>query len=163
MTQTEPHQSSDFDKKTVLDMPFRLIYRSRSKVAEANRDAELSNIFRVARRKNAELGITGALLMYHDWFAQTLEGEERAVRALYARIEKDPRHDTVEMLEDGFVASRVFARWAMAEVAEHGEPDIPLIATTTGVTEAASRHTTPEQDRVLAIMRDATRGYGRGS
>ena len=50
----------------------------------------------------------------------------------------------------------------MAKVGEHGEPDIPLIATKNGVAEAAARGSTPEQERVLNLMRDSTRGYGRG-
>ena len=61
------------------------------------------------------------------------------------------------------MGSRVFSRWAMAIVAEHGNPDNPLAATTSGVTEAAARGTSPDQEHILGIMRDATRGYGRGS
>lgn len=50
------------------DTLFRLIYKSRSKIPAEKRDSELSDIFRVARRNNAEKGITGALLLYADWF-----------------------------------------------------------------------------------------------
>ena len=142
---------------------FRLIYRSRSKIAVEHLDAELGNILRVARTNNAAQGITGALLVYDNWFAQTLEGEEGAVRKLYAHIAADKRHDSVELREEGAVGVRVFSRWAMALVGEHGEPDIPLAATTAGTTPAQARHTTSEQDVILNVMRDATRGYGRGS
>jgi hypothetical protein len=55
----------------------------------------------------------------------------------------------------------VFPRWSMAKIGEHGEPDIPLLATKTGVAEAASKASTPEQERILNIMRDSTRAYGR--
>lgn len=142
---------------------FRLIYRSHSKIPPAQLDAELGNILRVARTNNAAQGITGALLVYDNWFAQTLEGEEDAVRKLYAHIAADKRHDSVELREEGTVGVRVFSRWAMALVGEHGEPDIPLAATAAGTTVAQARHTTPEQDVILSVMRDATRGYGRGS
>ena len=142
---------------------FRLIYRSHSRIPAAGFEAELGTILRGARAKNSALGITGALLVYDDWFAQTLEGEETAVRRLYAKIAADPRHDTVELREEGAASARVFSRWAMAKVSEHGNPDIPLAATTSGVTEAAGRSTTPDQERILGIMRDVTRGYGRGS
>lgn len=128
----------------------------------ADREKECAEIFRVARRRNTDRGITGALLIYNEWFAQTLEGDEQVVRDLFARIEADPRHDSIQMLQSGPVAERVFARWAMAEVGEHGDADIPLLATTTGLAEAETRPATPEQEQVLAIMRDATRGYGRG-
>jgi Sensors of blue-light using FAD len=85
------------------------------------------------------------------------------VRALYAHIEKDKRHTSVQLREEGVTGARVFSRWAMAMVGEHGSPDIPLMATASGTTEAGARHTNAEQERILNIMRDATRGYGRGS
>lgn len=149
--------------KTAPELVFRLIYRSKSKIPAARLDAELGNILRNARAKNTSLGITGALLYYEGWFAQTLEGGEKAVRTLYAHIEKDPRHASVQLCEEGGSKPRAFSRWAMAMVGEHGHPDIPLTATAGGTTEAQIRSTTPEQDTILTIMRDTTRGYGLGS
>jgi hypothetical protein len=141
---------------------FRLIYRSKSRIPEQTRKTELGEIFSVARSNNKSLGITGALLLYDDKFAQTLEGGEAAVRELYARIEADERHEAVEVIEAGLVDAPVFSRWAMAQVGEHHEADIPLIATTRGIAAAGGRSTTSEQERVLDRMRDATRGFGRG-
>jgi Sensors of blue-light using FAD len=150
--------------KTILpEMVFRLIYRSKSLIAADKLDEELGSILRAARHKNAERGITGALLLYDDWFAQTLEGEEGEVRAIYDHIAKDKRHTSVQLREESVSTSRVFSRWAMAMVGEHGSPDIPLMATASGTTEGGARGTTPEQDKILEIMRDATRGYGLGS
>jgi Sensors of blue-light using FAD len=151
-------------EKAIHSAPvFRLIYRSHSKIPAERFEAELGNILRAARARNSERGITGALLVYDDWFAQTLEGEETAVRGLFDKIATDPRHATVELREEGMAPTRVFSRWAMAKVAEHGDPDIQLAATGTGITEAAARSATPDQERILRLMRDATRGYGRGS
>ena len=149
--------------KTAPELVFRLIYRSKSKIPAEKLDAELGNILRTARAKNTSLGITGALLFYEGWFAQTLEGGEKDVRALYGHIEKDKRHSSVHLCEESGSKPRAFSRWAMAMVGEHGHPDIPLAATVSGTTEAATRSTTPEQDKILTIMRDTTRGYGRGS
>lgn len=148
---------------TAPEVVYRLIYRSKSKIPAEKLDAELGNILRTARANNASLGITGALLYYEGWFAQTLEGSEKAVRALYAQIEKDLRHSSVHLCEESGAKPRTFSRWAMAMVGEHGHPDIPLAATTNGITEAASRNTTQEQEKILTIMRDTTRGYGLGS
>ncbi len=97
-------------------------------------------------------------MLSDDWFVQVLEGQECAVRSLYALIEKDPRHDSVSLLETRTVDERVFSRWAMAKVAEDGEPDIPLIAHRDGISPAAGRGTTPEQDELLAFMRDSAVG-----
>ena len=141
---------------------FRLIYRSHSLVPATEQDGELGNILRAARAANAARSITGALLVYDNWFAQTLEGPEASVRELFSKIKRDKRHDTVEIRSEGVVKDRVFSRWAMARVAEHGEADIPLMATADGVGVAAARKSTPDQEAVLNIMRDATRGYGRG-
>lgn len=161
MSQTDIAQS--VSQAIVPETVFRLIYRSKSLISAERLDQELGSILRAARHKNADRGITGALLLYDDWFAQTLEGEEGEVRALYAVIEKDKRHGSVQLREESITTSRVFSRWAMALVGEHGSPDIPLVATPSGTTEAGARQTTGEQERILGIMRDATRGYGRGS
>jgi hypothetical protein len=139
---------------------FRLMYRSRNLVPQHERKVELGSLFSEARSNNKKQGITGALLLSEDWFVQVLEGEEDAVRGLFSDIERDPRHDSVTVLETGRVPARVFARWAMAKVAEHGEPDIPLIAHTDGISPAAGRGTTPEQDHVLDVMRSAALAAG---
>lgn len=160
---THAETAATFDNALKPAAIFRLTYRSHSLIPAAGFEAELGNILRVARSRNGERGITGALLIYDGWFAQTLEGDEAAVRSLFAKIAADPRHDTVELRQEGIVPSRVFSRWAMATVGEHGNPDIPLTATASGVTEAGARTSTADQERILNLMRDATRGYGRGS
>jgi Sensors of blue-light using FAD len=137
---------------------FRLIYRSRARIPQDGRRAELGELFSVARSNNKKQQVTGALLLKDDYFVQTLEGEEQVVRALFARIEQDPRHDDVELLETGTVSGRVFVRWAMAKVADEGTPDIPLIAHVEGISPAAPRgDATPEQEDVLTVMRQAAR------
>jgi Sensors of blue-light using FAD len=142
---------------------FRLIYRSHSQIPADGLDAELGKILQVARANNARRGISGALLLYEDWFAQTLEGPEEEVRLVYDTIARDKRHGSLEVREQGIVPARVFSRWSMALVGEHGNADVPLVATATGTTPAADWRTTAGQDSVLDLMRNATRGYGRGS
>ncbi|HEU0101530.1 MAG TPA: BLUF domain-containing protein [Mycobacteriales bacterium] len=140
------------------DPTFRLAYRSRSRIAPEDRRAELGTLFSTARAHNKRQGISGALLVHGDWFVQTLEGDERAVRRLFARIETDPRHEAVELLDAQTVGGRVFARWSMAKVAEDGESDIALIAHADGIAPAAPRDSlTADQAQVLAAMRAATR------
>ncbi|MGY1618649.1 BLUF domain-containing protein [Geodermatophilus sp. SYSU D00691] len=137
---------------------FRLMYRSRNRIPAPVRKQELGGLFTQARRNNKERQVTGALLVHGDWFVQVLEGDEAAVRALYARIERDVRHERVSLLQTEPVERRVFGRWAMARVSDEAdEPDIPLIAHTDGISRAAGRPTTAEQDQVLDVMRDAVR------
>ena len=141
---------------------YRLIYRSHSLLAPTD-EAGLADILKVARAKNADLGITGALMLYDDWFAQVLEGPQAPVEALYARIKADPRHNGVRLSEAGDVPKRQFGKWAMAVVAEHHEPDMPMVATTGGLAQGAPWKVTLEQEAILTRLRDLTRGYGRGS
>ena len=137
---------------------FRLMYRSRNKIPVEQRKTELGTLFSVARSNNKKQQITGALLIYGDWFAQVLEGTEALVRALFATIEADPRHENIAVIQSGMAGERLFSRWAMARVSEDGEPDIRLIAHTGGIAPAMNRSTSPEQEAVLDIMRAATRG-----
>ncbi len=137
---------------------FRLMYRSRNKIPVEQRKTELGTLFSVARSNNKKQQITGALLISGDWFAQVLEGTEALVRALFATIEADPRHENIAVIQSGTAGDRLFSRWAMARVSEDGEPDIRLIAHTDGIAPAMNRGTSPEQDAVLDIMRAATRG-----
>jgi hypothetical protein len=139
---------------------FRLTYHSHSRIAADRRKAELGALFSAARSKNRRLDVTGALLISDDFFVQTLEGAETVVRRLYARISKDTRHERVSLIDTRTVEDRVFARWAMARVSADDEPDIPLLMNVDkgGISPAAPRATTPEQDVVLDFMRDALRG-----
>lgn len=149
--------------KTASAAVFRLIYRSRSNISDVNKDRELGEILRVARTANAAKGITGALLLYDNWFAQVLEGEEQAVRKLFNVIKADPRHGNVGLTQEDHVPTRAFGRWAMANVGEHGSPDVPRIATPTGTTEGASWRLDEAQEKLASILRNLTRGYGIGS
>lgn len=136
---------------------FRLIYRSRNLIPAAERKFQLGEIFSIARSKNKQAGVTGALLVTDDQFAQTLEGPEPVVRQLYARICQDGRHGQVELLETRGAQERVFGRWAMAKVAAADEPDIPLLTNVDkgGISPAQPRPTTAEQDAVLDFMRQS--------
>ncbi|GAB3244300.1 hypothetical protein GCM10027346_41850 [Hymenobacter seoulensis] len=67
-----------------------------------------------ARQANGVAHLTG-LLVYRDGrFVQVLEGPEAQVRAVYARIERDPCHTQVMVVGEAADQSRHFARWSMA-------------------------------------------------
>ena len=136
---------------------FRLIYRSHSLIDADARKFELGEIFTTARRKNKRLGITGALVISGDSFVQALEGDETAVRDLYATISGDARHDTLSILEE-VNDDRLFGRWSMAKVSEDGGSDIRLLSNAKRgvIVDAPGRDIiTPEQEKVLASMRSS--------
>lgn len=81
-------------------------------VAEVTREIEA--ILVTARRSNAARGITGALLYSAGCFAQVLEGPLSEVEALFERIQLDPRHRDVKVLQFHPLDRRSFGDWSMA-------------------------------------------------
>jgi Mg2+ and Co2+ transporter CorA len=92
-------------------MLFHLGYVSTQ--TRAMRDDDLLGLLETARRSNESKGITGLLLHRVDSFFQILEGEEDAVREVYAQIVTDKRHDRVKVLFEGPIAAREFSDWRM--------------------------------------------------
>lgn len=90
---------------------YRLMYMSSAHHDMS--DAELEKILATARAFNPTQGITGLLLYVERQFLQYLEGDERAVEALYKSIEKDPRHSGVMRLFSGDYDRRIFGDWSM--------------------------------------------------
>ena len=90
---------------------FFIVYVS---VAQGNTSKEdLLDILAKSREANAEAGITGMLLYKDGAFMQALEGEEEAVRELYARIARDPRHFGLLTLVESEREDRCFGDWSM--------------------------------------------------
>jgi hypothetical protein len=133
---------------------FRLMYRSRDRVSPEDRRDEFGNIFSQARSDNQKRHITGALLLSAEWFVQVLEGDEAAVRSLYAAIERDPRHTDVELLSAERVPERLFARWSMGEV-ELDDSYLPLIARVSDLSASRGDRSSAEKDALLDAMRRA--------
>lgn len=122
----------------------RLIYVSRS---SGPRATDLAHILRTSRTNNARGGLTGALCLLDGVYMQYLEGEERAVEALFAVIERDPRHAQPRVLDRSFIAARAFSGWSMAllvwderikAVLRPGSPQAALDLYATPACQAAS-------------------------
>ncbi len=151
----------------VKENVYRLIYRSHSRMPDEDAAKALADILRVSRANNASCGVTGALMLYGKWFAQVLEGPEDEVRRTFDRISVDGRHYHIDIREDGMVAARAFSRWAMANVGEYGQADSPMLPVKSGmgegaqwsVAEGAQWKVTPEQEPVLATLRELARDY----
>jgi hypothetical protein len=86
---------------------FHVLYRSRA--TQAPTPADLQVLLEQARTYNAQQQLTGLLLYSDGQFVQLVEGPEAAVRALYARIQADPRHTQVVTLRQGPGPQRWFA------------------------------------------------------
>jgi hypothetical protein len=138
---------------------FRLMYRSRDLVPPEDRADELGDLFAKSRSDNKKRDITGALLVSRGAFVQVLEGDEATVRSLFSTIAKDSRHDDVEVLAEGHAGRRTFEHWSMGEVTL-ADSALPLIATVSEI-RGGRPVNAAEQDRVLAVMREALDEAGR--
>ena len=99
---------------------YRLVYSSKNLLhgAESDIAATVAEILATSQRNNARAGVTGALMFNQGAFAQVLEGPQRAVEATFERIQRDPRHGDVTVLQCGGVDSQGFPNWSMAFVGQ---------------------------------------------
>lgn len=64
-----------------------------------------------ARARNRSLDVTGMLLFEDGCFLQTLEGPPVAVAELWSSIQRDGRHNHIEVLSEHMAAARLFSNW----------------------------------------------------
>ncbi|QAY80332.1 BLUF domain-containing protein (plasmid) [Sphingosinicella sp. BN140058] len=74
----------------------------------------IAAIVEVARSRNADLGISGALVATDAHFAQILEGRRDAVFDVMASIERDRRHTEVTVVWTEDREQAFFSDWSMA-------------------------------------------------
>ena len=94
-------------------MLVRLIYASRAADASA---AAIEAILTQAREHNPSSGITGVLCYGGGVFLQAIEGGRSQVSALFGHIQRDPRHQDVELLHYEEIDERRFGGWTMGQV-----------------------------------------------
>jgi acetolactate synthase regulatory subunit len=112
----------------------RLVYLSHNEMLGTREEvaAEVQRILAVSRRRNFSAGITGALMFNAGCFAQVLEGRLAAVSETFERIQRDPRHSDVAVLEFEAISARSFPDWSMAYVG-HSDRSDALLATLAGL------------------------------
>lgn len=98
------------------DNLYRLVYCSRNALTGSPETMriEVEQILEAARRNNARLDVTGALLFNRGCFAQVLEGPQNTVERVFEEISCDLRHKDVAILEFAPVETRSFPNWSMA-------------------------------------------------
>jgi blue light- and temperature-responsive anti-repressor len=114
-------------------MDYRLVYHSLNRLVRAPdaMRAEIDGILEKSRHNNDKVGVTGALMFNAGIFAQVLEGSQSAIEATFERIQRDPRHGEVTLLEFVPIEARTFSNWSMAYI---GQADTGLgdLAETSG-------------------------------
>ncbi|MBX9882966.1 MAG: BLUF domain-containing protein [Sphingomonas sp.] len=86
-----------------------LTYKSVATAAPSNHD--LDQMVAKARARNRSLQVTGMLLFENGRFLQTLEGPAKSMRALWSSIQRDNRHDHIEVLSEHIASARLFTNW----------------------------------------------------
>ena len=105
------HASPSTTPQPSSDPVYHLAYVSTE--TEPFSQIDLVELLAVARGANAERGVTGLLLYREGCFYQVLEGNEFAVNKTFNDIERDPRHQDVQVLFKGESESREFPDWQM--------------------------------------------------
>lgn len=99
----------------------RLVYYSSNRIVGPNEQlrSEIDQILSTSRKNNDLVGVTGALLFSSGFFGQVLEGDTAAIETTFERIQQDPRHSDVVLLDFKPIMARSFGSWAMAYVGSY--------------------------------------------
>jgi hypothetical protein len=91
----------------------RLVYRSTA-TGSTTSLLNLVAILGESQRNNDRDELTGALASHNGRYIQVIEGSASTLDGLLRRLERDPRHKDIKLLERDVITSREFGRWAMA-------------------------------------------------
>lgn len=95
--------------------PYHLVYFSRRKLVVPD---PTEDIFRVARRNNDRLGISGVLFVQEDYYIQLLEGPRDILFDRFRIILNDNRHSDVILTLFEELNFPMFSDWRMATLSE---------------------------------------------
>ena len=91
----------------------RMVYESTATDATETQQ-NLPAILAVSQRNNERDGLTGALAAHRDRYVQVVEGPAQALDSLLRRLEADPRHRDIILLDRISISERLFSGWSMA-------------------------------------------------
>jgi hypothetical protein len=128
-----------------------IVYSSSATVPFSEMDLAL--LLATSRMNNEARSLTGVLLYRDGQFMQALEGPERTVRAVFARIAADPRHDGVWTLDERTIDERRFGSWAMGYRAL-SEADVAAAPSWFGSPEALQQRDPSRAQELLGWFRD---------
>ena len=131
----------------------RIVYASRNRLQGSNDEimANVQQILSTARRNNAAVGVTGALIFNSGGFAQVLEGDSRDLESVFERIQCDARHSDVLVLDFAPIENRSFPDWSMGFIGadKNAERMFGAISEDSGFDPARLR-----TDEILTAMHD---------
>lgn len=87
-------------------------------------EARVRQILQTAAERNSQLGVTSALYSDGETFFHVIEGEEAALAMLMASILRDPRHKSIEILDQFDLSGRMFNGSAIRHIDGSGDADL---------------------------------------
>lgn len=76
-------------------------------------DVNIAQILQIARQKNQQNRLVGALYYGNGCFFQCLEGSKKDIDALYAKLLRDSRHKDLKILVSEPIEKSGFSSWEM--------------------------------------------------
>jgi len=122
----------------------RMLYRSTG-TGRTDSLLNLAVILAESQRNNARDGLTGALAAHDGQFIQVLEGSPDGLDRLLTRLESDPRHRDIVVLDRRPLEARLFDGWTMANARID-----PALAPRL---DSLMRQDAPELDDIVAMIR----------
>lgn len=122
----------------------RVVYESRA-TGRTDSLMNMATILAESQRNNQRDGLTGALAAHGGRYIQVLEGAPVDIDRLMRRLDHDPRHREVTILDRRAIESRSFGDWTMANA--RFRPD------QTEALESVLASRSPEA--TVAILKDA--------
>jgi len=98
-----------------------MVYVSRR--PSRSRREQLTRLKQQCLRNNRENHVSGVLLVGEDWFLQMLEGPAPVLDALFERIEADPRHWDVRLLNRRTIEQPLSRAWGMLQIEDEKRLD----------------------------------------
>lgn len=117
----------------------------------------LRDLLAVSRRNNAAMGIGGILLYWDGNFLQYIEGPREQIDLLMAKVQQDPRHGGLIVLQRENIAARAFPEWSMAFEMMKGTDDGQSDYLSNGLLSAAPDTLSPVARRLIEIFREQLR------
>jgi methanogenic corrinoid protein MtbC1 len=134
-------------------------YRSEATVTPSPTD--LDRLVARSKTRNRELGITGMLLYDGGRYLQTLEGPPDALDQVWSAIQRDPRHDAIEVLSRHIVPARLFSGWDMQLYSRNQDrtrlapaPAVSIIPLTHHIPDTARFALNGDDSRLNALIGD---------
>lgn len=84
-----------------------------SKATGPMNDTELDDMLQQACKHNAAVDLTGNLIYRDGYFMQLIEGDRESVRHVMEHVKRDPRHEQLRIVIEGYKQRRIFSEWSM--------------------------------------------------